>query len=277
MCLRPQGLYSLSILSTLVCLAFHADIINRGGIDGGVGILRVDAFTTSIRNPTAFPSKAKHGDIHIFEKKTPNSLVFRSTSSRDERKGKIVLHATAHAGQIQDGDSNINDFQPTTMPLTKSMVFFAKYLGQQVKEDHIKSLITKENKKGLFRRSVSIDKYDPKLIERLKAEIEQEAAERKPFRETLSTLNKARKEMTSLVGYDAALLLPCFGFAGLAAFMNSVIPHYYGLCINCLANAATTTQSDIIKAITGLAIANLLCALFTGIRGALFWLAGMSL
>ena len=177
--------------------------------------------------------------------------------------------------------SAVNDFQPTTMSLTTSMLYFAKYLIQQRKEDQIKIQLSRKNKprflsKLLRRRKDEYitQRYDPKLIQRLQSEIDQGQSEKKPFSETLSRLNKARKEMIELVGYNAALLIPCFGFAGLAAFMNSVIPHYYGLCINCLANASTTTQSDVVRAITGLAGASFLCALFTGARGALFWLAG---
>ncbi len=179
--------------------------------------------------------------------------------------------------------SQVNDFQPTTMSLTKSMVYFVKYLSQQSREDRIKNLLSNRKKRKflfLFGRSnrkncdLTIKNCDTTLIDRLQPEVEEEEIEKKPLRETLTKLNKARKEMIELVGYNASLLIPCFGFAGLAAFMNSVIPHYYGLCINCLASAGTTTQADVVKAISGLAGASFLCALFTGARGALFWLAG---
>jgi hypothetical protein len=93
--------------------------------------------------------------------------------------------------------------------------------------------------------------------------------------QTLKILNNSRKELVELVGFDASLLISCFGFAGLGALMNSVIPHYYGQSVNCLANALTTPRTEVIKSLTGLGTASILCALFTGIRGALFWIAGV--
>ncbi len=272
---------------------------------------------------TAYSIQNEHM-IHDNNMDTKNNLTFLSRTSasasasasgtRSTTRTNSVLKA-ATTSSIQETNpepkSQLNDFQPTTMSLTKSMLYFATYLMQQSKEDRIKILLSRQNnnKKPKFlsrfstrfsrragmnssnssssssssssnnqknnnNKRILLEKYDTKLIQRLQDEIEQEQAEKKPFSETLATLNKARKEMIELVGYNSALLVPCFGFAGLAAFMNSVIPHYYGLCINCLANASTTTQSEVVKAITGLAWANFLCALFTGARGALFWLAG---
>lgn len=255
---------SVSILSIFLCLALN------GGDGIGIGLLKVDAFTTT----RTFPSVTRQD---VFQGTTTSHSQMSHCLNKDNQCGRIVLHESTHAVSIKDVNSNINEFTPTTATLTKSMIFFTKYLVEQFKEDRLKKILSNRNKKGIFskfRRSVNVDSYDPLLVERLNAEIEKEESEEKPFSETLTKLNKARKDMTALVGYDAALLVPCFGFAGLAAIMNSIIPHFYGLCINCLANAATTSQHDVVKAITGLAVVSFLCALFTGVRGALFWLAG---
>lgn len=243
------------------------------------GMMKVHAYTTTSRTkfPTKFPypGVTSTSSLRITNSKIRGNNNYNGNSQRES----IVSYASSTKDiTIEDlSNSHFNEFKPETMTLTKSMIFFTKYLVQQLQEDRIKRHISNKNKKHIlskFRRSVSIDKYNQSLVQRLEAEIKQEEEEKKPLSETLKTLNNARKEMTALVGYDTALLLPCFGFAGLAAFMNSVIPHYYGLCINCLANAATTTQHDVMRAITGLAGASFMCALFTGIRGALFWLAG---
>mmetsp|Transcript_10434 Transcript_10434/g.19519 ORF Transcript_10434/g.19519 Transcript_10434/m.19519 type:complete len:828 (-) Transcript_10434:3975-6458(-) len=174
--------------------------------------------------------------------------------------------------------SMVNDLKPVTMTLTQSMIFFVKYLIKHQKEQMIKRQLVNLDvtKTKLWPSKVSsvvrdISKSD---MERLKAEVKKEQSEKRPLLETLRNLNDSRKELIELVGYDANLLVSCFGFAVLAAFMNSVIPHYYGQSVNCLANAMTTTRPDVVKALTGLGVATVLCALFTGIRGALFWLAG---
>ena len=244
----------------------------------------VQAFTSISTPRIIVNSNNVHTTLHTFtsrnyNKNSQHNRNFRNVSKHDRINNMSSLLSLGIAtSTTKDQISHFNDFKPSTMTLTQSMIFFTKYLVQQLKEDHIKKYLTKQGKKRLlskFRRSIpSMESYNPKLVQRLKDEIAQEEAEKKPLRETISTLNRARKEMTALVGYDAALLIPCFGFAGLAAFMNSVIPHYYGLCINCLANAAGTTQHDVVRAITGLAGASFLCAVFTGVRGALFWLAG---
>lgn len=172
--------------------------------------------------------------------------------------------------------SLVNDFVPKQMSLTESVVFFARYALKLSKETTIKRKLMGKQRtlSKLWSVNAKVDDFTPSALEILKKEVEQQEQEKKPFRETIINLNRALKELIHLVGYDAKLLIPCFGFAMLAAFMNSVIPHYYSMCVNCLVNAMTSTRHDIIRAMTGLAISSTLCALFTGLRGALFWLAG---
>ena len=274
------------------------NIIGGGGRNNESGIFfhKVEAFTT----PFTQYQQSSYSSVHRNRRTRKNdgnrfdSIMGLINSNKN---AYIMASSTSTSTMpespttlMDDEDSvYMDDFKPKTMALAKSMIFFTTYLANQCKEDSLKRqlLLSKQKKRTLFnlfpRRTASKNKMlakntnniDPRIIDRLQNEIQKEEDERKPLQETIATLNKARKELTLLVGYDAALLIPCFGFAGLAAFMNSVIPHYYGACINCLANAVTTTQSDLVKAITGLASASFLCALFTGIRGALFWLAGM--
>jgi len=186
------------------------------------------------------------------------------------------LHVAAPL-DLDEPKSLVNDFQPMQMTLTESMVFFADYLYIHRKEQAVKKQLMNPNsmRSKLWPSRVSIKDFSKLDAKRLRAEVEQDKLEKKPFLETLEALNKSRKELIELVGYDTKLLVSSFGFAVLAAFMNSVIPHYYGQSVHCLATALTTQRTEVVTALTGLGIASILCALFTGIRGALFWLAGM--
>ena len=180
--------------------------------------------------------------------------------------------------ELEEPKSLVNDFTPETMSLRQSMVFFVKYLFKHQKELTLKRQIMYPNslRSKLFPSRYTMDDISKADAKILRKEIKREQQEKKPFWETMRSLNESRKELIELVGYDSKLLVSCFGFAMLAAFMNSVIPHYYGQSVNCLANALTTSRTEVIKALTGLGVASVLCALFTGIRGALFWLAGTS-
>ncbi len=216
----------------------------------------------------------------------PNHLLTRKLN--EQKTSPVQFHgrpnipllckkaSTLHASSTRATHS-INEFVPKSMTLKQSMVFFAKYLFVHQKEQAIKKKLSNPNsiRSKLWPSKLSLADFGPKDSARLEAEVEQEKLEKKPFFETLQILNSSRKELIELVGYDSSLLISCFGFATLAAFMNSVIPHYYGQSVNCLANALTTCRTEVIASLAGLGTASVLCALFTGIRGALFWLAGM--
>jgi len=192
----------------------------------------------------------------------------------------LLYSTTAEIPTAEEPRSLINDFKPSTVTLSNSMLFFSRYVIRQNKEKLIKKRISKMNRKGILSKFLSSSalkdakKFDQKLVNKLTTEVEKEQSNKKSLKETIQSLNKARKELIALVGYDSALLVPSFSFLALGAFMNSVIPHFYGLCINCLANAGTTSQEELMRAITGLAISGFLFAFFTGMRGALFWIAG---
>lgn len=199
---------------------------------------------------------------------------------------KIPKHARAlqfacNGSEPDESNLIVNEFKPTTMTITRSMIFFARYLRSHSTESRIKKYLSCKRKGGLrskfgFSKRTDLNKYNKQLLNKLQEEVRKEETEKKSLRQTLTSLNQSRKELIELVGYDAALLVPCFGFAMLAAFMNSVIPHYYGACVTCIANAATTTKGEVLAALTGVGVSSALCALFTGSRGALFWLAGKS-
>jgi len=177
-----------------------------------------------------------------------------------------------------DQVSIANQISPKTMSVTQSMVYFTRYLAQRRDEIRVKNQLgglSKEDidsklKSKLWRSSHSIDSY---RLQKVMHEIDEEY-EKLSFRETVSSLKGSLKELMGLVGYDSSLLIPCFGFASLAAFANAIIPHFYSACVNCLMSAATCTQEEVLRAVAGLGISTALCAIFTGLRGSLFWIAG---
>jgi ATP-binding cassette subfamily B (MDR/TAP) protein 9 len=59
----------------------------------------------------------------------------------------------------------------------------------------------------------------------------------------------------------------------MGAFMSSVIPYFYSSCISCIASAEPN-RNKLLWAIGGLGFSHFLEAVFTGLRGALFWIAG---
>ena len=93
------------------------------------------------------------------------------------------------------------------------------------------------------------------------------------IRESLRKLNESRRKLIQLVGYDSSLLFPAFSFLILGAFMSSVIPHFYSSCIAAVA-AGESNRDKLLFALGGLGLSHVLEALFTGFRGALFWVAG---
>jgi len=199
-------------------------------------------------------------------------------------RGRVSLQKAAQ--QVEEGvtvlppERNIFiNYAPKTKTLDRSMVFFARYLLQHIKEKRLKKSLS-QSKMRLFsksRRSSSEslkDDKDAELLSQLKEEVDREHNERKSLPETISSLNTIRKEMIELVGYDASLLIPCFGCASVAALMSTAVPHFYGLCVTCLANASITTRKEVLTALSGLLGFSVLEAVFAGFRGGLFWVAG---
>ena len=86
-------------------------------------------------------------------------------------------------------------------------------------------------------------------------------------------LNEQRKNVMSLAGYTPHIVVPSFVFLFLGALMTSIVPSYYSKCIQCVSTLAAT-KAQLIEAIVGLGVTSTLAALFTGLRGSLFWIGG---
>lgn len=142
-----------------------------------------------------------------------------------------------------------NGISPETKTIPESMRFFAQYV--------IQSITTRQLEKK-------------KLTEQL-----EKLTRRKSFRENMHSLNEQRKNLVALAGYTSHMVVPSFTFLFLGALMTSVVPLYEAKCIQLVATLHPS-RGKLLEALLGLMLSSTLASLFTGLRGSLFWLAGMS-
>jgi hypothetical protein len=134
-----------------------------------------------------------------------------------------------------------NGIQPETKSLPESLTFYIRFVLDRLAKNRLDKKI-KNYKKG--RR-----------------------------RAMWNSLNEQRKNLVTLAGYTPHIVVPSFGFLFLGALMASVTPHYYSTCIQ-LVSTLSGTKQELIKAVLGLGIVSIFEALFTGLRGSLFWIGG---
>ena len=161
------------------------------------------------------PPKVNHSSIK------KSTCLLRTTIQLSNRN--VVHHLTSSSKSIEEMYI-LDDLKPKTMMLSQSMLFFTKYLSKHLYEQRLKKGLSNKNKKRMLtmaRSRSTSGAVDSKLLQILESEIEKENSESGSFSETISKLNQSRKDLIKLVGYDSALLIPCFGFATLAALMNS--------------------------------------------------------
>lgn len=235
-------------------------------------------------------------------------LVLLPETQRRNSAG-VCISATAANGDVsqqqrQEGEQHTDDnneeyvdtFQPRTQTILVSMAFFARYVFRTIQVERIRHRLTNRSKRRLLtklkhairrkrwtaddamRRKVDDDEATLKRLQKELGITDDKSLEEEEtklsLRQTFAMLNESRRKLIKLVGYDAALLVPSFGFLLLGALMTSVIPHYYSQCLTCLAAPESTSKEKVISSLVGLVVANVLAALFTGMRGALFWIAG---
>jgi ABC-type multidrug transport system fused ATPase/permease subunit len=93
------------------------------------------------------------------------------------------------------------------------------------------------------------------------------------WRNTFRKLNEQRINLVKLADYTAPIVAPSFLFLTLGALASSITPHYYASCIQLVATL-DPSPARVWTAVVGLAASWTLEALFTGLRGSLFWIAG---
>lgn len=144
-------------------------------------------------------------------------------------------------------DQQVNSITPKTKSLRGSMYFYASYVIRQLSEN--RSNKAAAAKKGTEKTS--------------------------SWRKLFSDLNEQRKNIVQLAGYNSEIIAPSFLFLLLGALMISIVPHFYSEAITCVASGEASS-AKLMKVLSGLAITSTLGALFTGMRGSLFWIAGES-
>ncbi|KAL7542047.1 hypothetical protein ACHAXR_011461 [Thalassiosira sp. AJA248-18] len=174
---------------------------------------------------------------------------------------------------VANGDENnqsmVNEFQPRTMTVSGSFKFFARFVVQTILDKRAERKLGRENRQRLRSRVKRVLLLRKEKLKTTKSRKDKSSG----IRESMRKLNGMRKEMIRLVGYDSSLLVPAFSYLIMGAFMSSVIPHFYSSCISCVA-AGEANKEKLIWALGGLGISHVLEAIFTGFRGALFWIAG---
>jgi hypothetical protein len=134
-----------------------------------------------------------------------------------------------------------NDIEPATKSISSSMAFFAQFV------------VNHYAKTKLNRKSTGKVKGKRRAMWKL--------------------LNEQRKNIMSLAGYTSHIVKPSFTFLFLGALMASVVPSYYSKCIHCV-STLSATRGQLVEALIGLGVSSILAALFTGLRGSLFWIGG---
>jgi len=188
---------------------------------------------------------------------TSSSLFFRD----DEDAGGGSLELPDDCPSYYDP----NEIHPKTKPIVESAGFFAGYCLRMIAEN--------QRRKRLLERIRSKRKRQLEFIEKA-----QRLRRRKsPLARSVSTwrkLNEQRRNLVKLADYTAHIVAPSFVVLALGALMVSVIPHYYSQCIQLVATLDRSSSSRLLRALVGLTLSSVFGALFTGMRGSLFWIGG---
>ena len=151
-----------------------------------------------------------------------------------------------------------NEIHPQTQPLMESVRFFASFCVK---------LLSKHKRKQRMLRNIMAEQRRQRLRQVIKTN------RRRRWRDGFAKLNEQRQNLVKLADYTASIVAPSFLFLTLGALMMSIIPLYYAKCIQVVATA-DPSASKVWNALLGLTISSVLGAMFTGLRGSLFWIAG---
>ena len=199
--------------------------------------------------------------------------VFGHNQQLDHTQFRTALSSSVTAvNGDENNESPVNEFQPRTMEVSESFAFFARFVVQSILEKRAQKTLGRDNRRRLRDRL--------KRVLFLRKDKKESSTEKKKekaggIKESIRKLNESRKKLIELVGYDASLIVPAFSFLIMGAFMSSVIPYFYSSCISCVA-AGESNREKLVWALGGLGLSHVLEAVFTGFRGALFWVAGES-
>ena len=145
---------------------------------------------------------------------------------------------------------NPNQIHPYTKPVRGSLVFFCQFVARL--------LHAKNRRRKLLQIYRNRFKSTPKKYR---------------WRIAVARMEEQRKNLVMLADYSRKIVVPSFSFLLLGALMTSIIPQFYSECIQVVATL-DPDPTKVVRALIGLGISTTLGALFTGCRGALFWIAG---
>lgn len=157
---------------------------------------------------------------------------------------------TNGAAELDEAEYYMHGYSPKTSTLTKSVVCYAQFIVRRMVE----------NRQKASRRWKFFGKKKEDSLS---------------LRDRFRLINDQRRNLSKLAGYDAPMIVPSFTFLILGALMLSVIPKYYSDCIQCVVSNEVS-RSRVVRALVGLTVSSTLAAIFTGLRGSLFWIAGES-
>lgn len=207
-----------------------------------------------------------HHDVEFLPSHT--SKIFQRTRAPKRLKKSSIYVTNADAAVRKHSDllsvesaSTLYDPElsqrPKTLPLLQSFALFCRYALKYWREKKEERLTAKE-----LRRARKSAGWIRKILDRQTSTWT-----------TLQQFHASAKNLFNLVGYDAALLLPAGCFLVLGAVFESIRPHYWSKCISYVVSGEPH-RSKVMNALVGLSVSNFLAALFTGLRGAMFWIAG---
>lgn len=102
--------------------------------------------------------------------------------------------------------------------------------------------------------------------------------ENSTWKTRLAKLNEQRLNLVTLANYGFSIVAPSFLFLFIGALTTSIVPHYWAKCIQLVATVGTggaaVSRHVMFQSVTSLYLISTAAALFTGLRGSLFWMAG---
>lgn len=179
---------------------------------------------------------------------SPMSLAFSSRSLPLSRPSKVVIPSSfSHV--------------PKTQTVSQSIRSFARYCLRSTRKRIKKRKSTKELQPGQLHQNIDGFSNDGHLDTE------------KTWFSKMKHWNEQRKYVVQLANYKSHIVVPSFSALIIGALMVSLVPHFEARCIQMVATLHES-QAEVIYAILGLVVTNTLAAILTGVRGALFWIAG---
>ena len=248
---------------------------NKRGMQGGSLLCTLLLMVSAVRRAHSLSIPSHHVQwLPTNHRKSwnPTSITTRGCGRRSQHGRRrsisttsLVLDSTTRQYDY-DPYQTANKIEPQTPTISESLLFYGKFLVKHFHQNSRKNTTKRERRTRIQRL---LRRHDtPHANEEAK-----ETAEEENNNTLWQQMNEQRKNIMTLAGYTASFVVPSFGFLLLGAFMTSIVPSYWGKCIQCVATLEAT-QGQLVEALIGLGVSSILAGLFTGIRGSLFWIGG---